>query len=852
MGLIKESGAGGVTAFFMYPVEVDSAEVHNQRFLSAEFLQTFKHAAEKAHELGLRFGIAGGTGWPFGGPTVSQDDAAQQIRRIEVRPDGKQGTIARPALRPGEKVLAVFAGTNDVTKFFAESGAVQAVTNFAGSLSFFVTGPTGMEVKRAALGGEGLVLDHYSQRAAERYLNRVVAPMLDASPGLVDSVFCDSLEVYRANWTSELPAQFQASRHRPLVPLLPALFDGSLPGSESARFDFWRTLAETTETRFTRVVSEWSHRHGIQFEMEAYGTPPNPLTAARYIDVPTGEQYEWRGFSLSRLASSGAHLSGRRLIGAEAWTWLGLPNRLADSLSDTKLCSDLHYLAGINDLTGVDFAYSPRSAGQPGWLPYYGPCFNQNNPQWPWFKHLMAYTRRCNWLLRQGRPVADVALYLPVEDKFAGSSIEQMTLGFELRDHFVSGPKTDEFGLQTALRHHSDLIDALYARGLNFDGIDFFTMNRAAQARAGHLRVGDGDYTLLVLPRLIAIEANSLEKIAAFCSSGGTVLVTGRLPRRVYGLKRSLPDGTVWPPYTALFGEHPDTSAPWVRSYKRGRVIFVPDEKESLRRALQSIRSDLLLEPAQPEVGVTHRQVDSWDIYFLANTSDHPVSFAATTRARERGIEFWDALSGETRPAPVVRASEGSGRVSVALPARGSIFMVVGGTPRQPPEPEPHWQNEEITAQWGLRFQGPNSPPSRVLERLVSWTDWPESRFYSGAAVYTGELVWNHASPRRALLGFSEMHEVAEVRVNGANAGPAWLPPYEVDITQWLTPGTNRLEITVANLPLNRFLGTPEQDLTALRAKFGNRFPAPEEKRIHPAPAPSGIIGPVRIRFCFN
>src|SRR5262249_4189204 len=161
-------------------------------------------------------------------------------------------------------------------------------------------------------------------------LHAVVEPMLRSAPGLVESVFCDSLEVYGANWTEDLPTVFERQRSYPLVPQLPALFDTDSTHGAEVRFDFWRTLSELTERRFTKHGFEWLHRHHVKLEMEAYGTPPNPLTAARYLDVPTGEQYEWKGFSLSRLAASSAHLAGKRIIGAEAWTWLGLPNRLGD------------------------------------------------------------------------------------------------------------------------------------------------------------------------------------------------------------------------------------------------------------------------------------------------------------------------------------------------------------------------------------------------------------------------------------------------------------------------------------------------------------------------------------------
>jgi hypothetical protein len=63
-----------------------------------------------------------------------------------------------------------------------------------------------------------------------------------------------------------------------------------------------------------------------------------------------------------------------------------------------------------------------------------------------------------------------------------------------------------------------------------------------------------------------------------------------------------------------------------------------------------------------------------------------------------------------------------------------------------------------------------------------------------------------------------------------------------------LNVGTNSLRITVANLPLNRFLGAPEEDMKPLWAAFGDRFPAPTETQTA-KPATSGLIGPVSIQF---
>jgi hypothetical protein len=134
------------------------------------------------------------------------------------------------------------------------------------------------------------------------------------------------------------------------------------------------------------------------------------------------------------------------------------------------------------------------------------------------------------------------------------------------------------------------------------------------------------------------------------------------------------------------------------------------------------------------------------------------------------------------------------------------------------------------------------------LGELVTWTSLPEAKYFSGTAVYRAEFVWDRPPPRRARLLFSQIREAAEIRVNGAVAGAVWNPPMELELGPWLRPGTNTLEVTVANLPLNRFLGSPDEDLGPLRAVYGDRFPAPEEKRLVKEPAPSGLIGPVRLR----
>jgi len=153
----------------------------------------------------------------------------------------------------------------------------------------------------------------------------------------------------------------------------------------------------------------------------------------------------------------------------------------------------------------------------------------------------------------------------------------------------------------------------------------------------------------------------------------------------------------------------------------------------------------------------------------------------------------------------------------------------------------------ELKIDWALSFDGPDAPPSTQLANLVSWTDLPGGRFFSGSGIYRGRFDWQGELPTKAVLSFDEIREAAEVRLNGRTLGVLFNPPLEIEATSALRTGVNELEINVANPPLNRFLGLPDQDLAALQARFGNRFPAPQEKKIPGVPAPAGLIGKLRL-----
>jgi hypothetical protein len=144
------------------------------------------------------------------------------------------------------------------------------------------------------------VLDHYSAAATQAHLHAVGDPLLDAVPAeLVGSVFCDSLEVYGADWTPRLPAEFARRRGYDLLSLL-YLFTVEGPDAARTRADFHSTLAELYEENFVAVCQRWAAGRGVPFRIQGYGTPPATISSYRFADLFEGEGWGWREITQTR------------------------------------------------------------------------------------------------------------------------------------------------------------------------------------------------------------------------------------------------------------------------------------------------------------------------------------------------------------------------------------------------------------------------------------------------------------------------------------------------------------------------------------------------------------------------
>jgi hypothetical protein len=149
-------------------------------------------------------------------------------------------------------------------------------------------------------------------------------------------------------------------------------------------------------------------------------------------------------------------------------------------------------------------------------------------------------------------------------------------------------------------------------------------------------------------------------------------------------------------------------------------------------------------------------------------------------------------------------------------------------------------------------------PFSASYDTLKSWTESGnrEEKYFSGTARYTRLFTLAEAplvEKRRAYLDLGFVGDIATVRCNGHEVGVLWKAPYTADITGFIKPGDNLLEVEVTNLWINRLIGDlqlPPGERKTSTNVLDTKWSAPlKEPDAGKHLRQSGLCGPVRIRF---
>ncbi len=871
---MKRVGIGGVQLFNVS----EGIPEGTVNYMSPEWRALVRHAAQEAGRLGLELCFHNCAGWSSsGGPWITPENAMQRVVTSETTAKGPSrfdavlplpetkrdfyrdiAVLAFPApagnlrignieekagyndkanykLRPvpppsggpaAPEEVVRREGILDLTRKMAADGRLAwDVPEGDWTILRFGYTPTGKNNAPSPTSGRGIEVDKMSREAFDVHWTHGVEPVLKDAGDLLgktlNNCLIDSYEVGHQNWTKRFAGEFERRRGydpRPWLPVMTGRVVESVEISERFLWDLRRTVADLFAENYYDYFSELCRKAGLLSSIEPYYGPYECLRVGATADIPMGEFWVDGNETVTcKLAASTAHVYGRKLVGAEAFTaapnrgrWLNHPFKI-------KAIGDAIWCQGVNRFILSSYAHQPWPDIRPGMtMGQWGTHFERTNTWWEPGSAWMKYIARSQFLLQQGGFAADICF-------FAGETTP-------------SWPPNPDFK----------------QKGYDYDACGPDALFHRMSVKDGRLVLPDGmSYRLLVLPDTPWMTPKLLRRIKDLVEAGATVV--GPRPEKSPSLSgyprcddelKALAD-ELWGPRDGRDAKE--------NACGEGKVIWGRPVEEVL--ASLGLGPDVEFPSAPSKFPWIHRVVGDADVYFVSGRQGE---FEGFFRVRGKRPELWHPESGRIEPAPMWREEGGRTVVSLRFDPSGSVFVIF----RKPagdadpvvsvrPDSPTAWNLSvddagrpmlkaweggtyelktargrtlraevgavpapvEIPGPWTIRFPPNLGAPEEIrLENLISWPmhSDPGVRYFSGTAAYTKEFEIPAAMIEAAQaldLDLGQVKVIAEAKLNGKDLGILWKPPFRADITGAAKAGANRLEVRVTNLWVNRLVG---------------------------------------------
>ena len=678
--------------------------------------------------------------------------------------------------------------------------------------------PTGSMDGPAPIEGRGLETDKMSKEHINAHFDNYIGLILKRIPAQDRKTFRivveDSYETGGQNWTDHMIEDFKRAYGYDPVPFMP-VYSGVVVGSreQSDRFlwDVRRLIADEISYNYVGGLREASHRHGLTTWLENYGHwgfPGEFLQYGSQSDEIAGEFWSFGelGNIENRSASSCGHIYGKQKVWAESFT-CGGPD-FTQYPGQMKQRGDRFFTEGINATLLHLYIQQPDDR-VPGINANFGNEFNRHNT---WFSQMdvfARYLKRCNYMLQQGRYVADVAYFL-------GEDAPKMT-----------GVRNPEL-----------------PRGYSFDYVNAEVL-MDAHVDKGKLTLKSGmQYSVLVLPKIRTMRPALLRKLKQLVADG--LVLQGPAPSKSPSLQ-DYPqcDAEVQALAEEMWQTADQPFASCV-GYGKGR-IYPQASIEQIMNDL-GIVPDFTTDDVALPVMFIHQTFDDGDYYFVSNQSDQTISFDAVFRAQGKKPELWNPLTAELRWLPEYAALTKATKIPLVLQPYESSFIVFRSAADATPVEGRNYPERQIVSRietpWTVTFQsgrgGPSEPVS--FEQLTDWIQHADNRikYFSGTATYTNTFKMSKLPTAPVYIDLGKVMVMAKVKINGSYVGGVWTAPYRLNISSALRKGKNTVEVEVVNCWRNRLIGEkllPEADrFTFQTATYLNK-----DSELQP----SGLLGPV-------
>jgi hypothetical protein len=726
---------------------------------------------------------------------------------------------------PKEKALVLSSNeVIDISDRLADDGILTwQVPEGKWTILRFGMTTTGIKNAPAAPEAVGLEVDKINKNALKKHFESFIGEILKSMP--VDErkafkyVVADSYEAGSQNWTDDFGQTFKESYKydpKPYLPVLTGTIVNSVEESNRFLWDLRRLIADKVAYEYVGGLRELCEENGLKMWLENYGHwgfPSEFLMYGGQSNLIGGEF--WAEGDLGsiecRAASSAAHIYGKKQVSAESYTAAGNPFLRYPGL--LKKRGDWSFTEGINHPVLHVYIEQPYDS-VPGVNAWFGTEFNRNNTWFNKAKPWIDYQRRCQFMLQKGEYVADIAYFI-------GEDTPKMT--------GVMNPELPE--------------------GYSFDYINAEVIMNRISVKDGRITLPEGlSYKILVLPDIDTMRPDLLDKIKTLVAQGAVIM--GNPPKKSPSLQNyETADNKIEKFAKELWGDAYNGNETVV-NYGKGKVFLPTDLDKALKEV--DVEPDFKTDSKQPVLWI-HRKMKDKDIYFLTNQSDAVISFNASFRVKGMQPELWDAVTGSTRALP--QYSETKSYTSVPLkfePAESGFIVFLRnpsntyGSGQFQNFEEPHIL-KSINSQWNVLFKNDKIGINKTIpmDTLKDWTQINDNelKYFSGTATYTTDFNLDTIpSNIKVFLNVGKANILANIKINGIDAGGIWTAPWQIDVTDYLRKGKNLLEIEVTNLWVNQLIGDSRNSIENKKTwTLLNTYDSNGDL------SPSGLVGPVKL-----
>ncbi|GHT40649.1 hypothetical protein AGMMS49965_09230 [Bacteroidia bacterium] len=708
--------------------------------------------------------------------------------------------------------------------------------------------------------GLGFEADKFDTVAMKAHLDQFTGKLFQhigftkSNPkGGLQMLHIDSWEMGAQNWTARFREEFTQRRGYDPLPYYP-LYAGVMVQNreESERFlwDLRQTAQELVVENHSGYVMKYAKSYGLGVSVEPYDmTPLADMELAASCDMPMCEFWSLGGYNTSFGVAEGtsvSHLLGQPVVPAESFTavdnWKQHPGSMKNQ-------GEWAYAAGINRFVYHTFQHqSLPDSLRPGMtMGPYGVHWDRNQTWWSMSDAYHRYVARCQYMLQQGRTVADVLYLAPEASPFVFRAPES---AYEYENPMLPDRK-----------------------GYNFDACPPSMLYKAEVKGNKIVFPGGATYRILALPYFKIMTPALLKKIAELVRTGATVI--GLPPEKSPSLSNyPACDEELKALVQELWGRGDAPEVLTTRNFGKGKIIwgqelknkpdnFYPHYDMGAKILAESVPADF---ESQGGIRYTHRTLKGTDIYFVSNRTEKPTAETCKFRITGKKPALWHPVSGEMRALPEYTEKNGQTIVPLKFDVDEGYFIVFSNKAGKP-EGKTNFSEKNVlftlTAPWTVSFDPKwGGPESVVFEQLTDWSknENPGIKYYSGTAFYRTNFDCS-TTGNTLYLDLGTVKNMARVRLNGKDLGTVWTFPWQVDITKAVKKGDNELEIEVVNLWPNRLIGDeflPDDEpangqwpewLTDGKPRTSGRYTFTTWKHFdkNSPLLESGLIGPVKV-----